>query len=443
MPIILLETMKYASVITAVLLLLIPLTQLSSQQSTDTLSTVKAFSSLVSNIGVAVVNNRVNIWWTDGEDRTTARYRLYRSRQPLISENLSSALLIGEFLPEVETAEDAPTQAGSYYYALTVLDANGTEVRTLWPNINTTTQAAIIKQETNAPIAQVTSLRAQAGEGGIELSFHTGENARIALYRSARPIQNLDDLLASIEVAVLDAGLQRYTDSVISGVPYYYAALDSNFVANEVYGFDRFSETDPVVVGENALTLPIALPLTGIQVSKEPQKTAPDDSLPLFILDQSIASGIVLTTAPAKIPEKQVLSERASAAVATMLAGVDLPPKLPLLPVILESEQTRPQQASKQDLTLAEIVNSSFRNADYERSIVQLDELLAFPLSDDVAFKVRFYYAQCLYFIGEAEKSVLQFRLLREENHQLITPWMYAILQELGKKSRDIGSSES
>ena len=310
------------------------------------------FSPLVSDIQVEALDRLVIITWADIVDITTVRYRLYRSGSELFPENLSSADLIGEFSPGVEQAEDVISRVGDYYYAIVTVDQNETELPILVPLRNKTIRAIRIgSEEVQGPFTGVSSLRALAGDGEIDLSFNTVRDIRPAIFRSTGPILNSADLFSSIQVAVLDSGENRYSDTVLSGVPYYYAVLDSDIISDGSYIFAEASGQKLFIPDEDTLSQPVELelevaivpptpapsPSTEPSLSAIPEGKIASTFLPRINFNQ--LSDTVLNAAPISIPQSQPIGRQTDNAVRAMLERVALPRERRPMAIILESER--------------------------------------------------------------------------------------------------------
>ena len=205
----------------------------------------------------------------------------------------------------------------------------------------------------------------------------------------------------------------------------------ADFIEDGAYIFTELSGQKLFVADENTLSQPVELRLAA-RAANLLRRNASASSLPVLVLDQSITSGVILDAPSVSIPPRQEIQERTRFVVQEILEPINFPPEPLLLPVILESEESRSDLPGQEGL-LAEIISEDFINGDYSRSARRLEELLIIRVGDSVEFPARFYYAQSLYFNGDPEAAVLQLLIIRERNPGLVNPWIDQILEEMRK----------
>ncbi len=404
------------------------------------------FTPFVSNINVKAADNRVTITWKDIENLSTVKYRVYRSLRELFPENLRSAQRIGDFAPGAQMAVDTIRNNGSYYYAVVTVNRVGVEVPVLIPSDNKITIPVVISSiEEFIDFVMVKSLRASVVENGIELRFNTEKNIRTTVFRSTHPIFSADDLLSATQITNIALGVQRYVDSAIAGIPYYYAAFDYNIIKTGYYIFSEISGQKFIEPGENSLRRAIAIPLEAVvsgagdadadaEAGTIARASQRDNFLPTLMLDQALSSGVSFADESTVIPDKTIFQAKTTENLKTIIQRFTIPSAKPMLPVILESEgRTNVAEIPLEEQILIEIANGNFLNAVYEPAIRQLENLLDMNITADVEFRARFYYAQSLYFAGNLRAAALQFLIIRKENPFIVRPWFEWVLDVLAR----------
>lgn len=405
-------------------------------QDSETTPT-ESFRPFVSNIATSAIGNRVTVTWDDIRGLSAVTYRVYRSRTELFAENISSAEVVANIASGIEKVEDVIDSSGSYYYAILAVDPSGIEVPVFIPAQNKTlTPIELTLTRSAVTFSLVSDFRAIINNtDGVELSFTAAPDIRVTLLRSTSPILTADDILSTIQVATLDVGVQSYIDAPLPGIPYYYAALDYDIISGEYYIFIEESGQTLFVPGENTLRQAVELPVLATRPSIFRSRRTVTNVLPRLTLNQAISSGINFKTAAVTLPKKQPLAKSTRRAVDVMLQQIGSPPDPLVLPVILESEErTNLDSLPKQEQILAEIVSSSFLDANYMQSIQQLEDLLNMSVIRTVDFRIRFYYAQSLFFIGELEAAIFQFLYIQDQSPGIVKPWVNLVLKELSEQ---------
>ncbi len=204
--------------------------------------------------------------WTICDESEFASYTLYRSENPDISENTSSATVLGVF-SDPNTSEFVDNDVSwvkTYYYALKLTDNNDESV---WSN-----EASIITQEAPGPTPSVLSV-GNLFFSSVELHWSqcpNGDYALYKLYRSDFPDIQADTSSALCVATLMQASDTSYIDiDVTPEQTYYYALLTRDI--NEYFNWSNeiqvvtpeYSAPDSVVatvgVGEGPCSI-VSLP---------------------------------------------------------------------------------------------------------------------------------------------------------------------------------------
>ncbi len=160
--------------------------------------------------------------WTICDESEFASYILYKSESPHISDNISSATVLGVFSDpnKSDYVDNDVSWAQTYYYALKLTDNNDESV---WSN-----EASIITHEASGPTPSVLSV-GNLFFSSVELHWSQcpdGDYTLYKLYRSDFPDIHADTSLALCVAILIQASDTIYVDvDVTPEQTYYYALL--------------------------------------------------------------------------------------------------------------------------------------------------------------------------------------------------------------------------
>ncbi|MBN2553385.1 MAG: hypothetical protein JXB06_11485 [Spirochaetales bacterium] len=441
--------------------------------------------AFVSKLKAKAVDSRIHVSWRNPAN-LQGSILLYRHTEEIDQSNLDEAELLATLEADQESYEDAPEDAGWYYYAALIREDTGTIQRFLVPFRNKTSEAAriTVRPSAQSPAAEITGIRALIAGDSVQVTFKVSNPGRdLLLFRGNDPIRATEDLVEAYAPLQLDAGTTSFLDLPIPGVETYYAVIDSE-------SFKLGKQT--LVPGENTTEQAVVLPL-GSGRSALPPLPAEEAAAPG---QPSPAPGAVRQTAQAPpaaaeaaAPGKTAAPETsqpaagaavpapaAAAAPAAATAGIssgskDFPTtQLPYLQppqgtpagVPRRAEQLDPRtlqaisrlltsappvQAARQSLvilpedrngpasgesaSLQKILREHLLAGNYGEAESKLQGFLNIRRSPDTEARVRFYLAQAYYFQGLYEEALLEFVLCQERLYGPVQPWLESCFRRL------------
>lgn len=431
-------------------------------QDTDE-QAVRVFAPFISRIRISTRDPEVRLSWQDSQD-VEGLYRVYRHTAEITVDTFRLATLIAEVEPGVQSFIDAPDSPGDYYYAVIAESSEGETYEVFIPYRNTTSDpvtvaniATVVEQA-----ARVRSIAAIEESGTILLEYEADQVGRdLIVYRSSRPFEDSTDLLTAGVVATLPSTIESAIDYPVPGVPYYYAVVDSALVEDGTVSF---------VPGENATIEPVEIPLiiadapTAPEPADEAGATQPADEstdeepgdsaespaagvareeafvptvvsrrplpLPFLQLNTNLETGRRIGEADLIVPDRRPVQTDTRVALGRMLDRLPSRTEVSAEPVILTDDTlTNPRGA---EFTLRTILDGPFAGMAWEDALLQLNNFLSLPLSDEIRSRAVFYRAQCFYFTGDTHRAFVEFLLARDRHFTAVEPWLDAILASSG-----------
>jgi hypothetical protein len=434
---------------------------------------VSVFAPFVSRIRLSTRDPEVRLSWQDSED-VSGSYSVYRHTSPITADTFRLATLVAEVEPGVQSFIDAPDTPGNYYYAVIAKSAAGETYEVFIPYRNTTSNAVTVANTATVveQAARVREIAAFEETGSILVEFEADQVGRdLIIYRSTKPFVAGSDLLAAGVVATLPSTLKSTVDYPVPGVPYYYGVVDAALVEDGSVTF---------VPGENATTEPVEIPLVtaaapdpvpettverepepaddpaveqpvetaqaSTTVSADPPASASASTadqpfsptvvsrrplpLPFLQLNTDLETGRRIGDANIVVPDPQPVSSNTRGAIETLLAGLTGAPTSAAEPVILPDDTlTDPRGA---EYTLRTILDGPFKGLAWEDALLQLNNFLTLPLSDEIRSRAVFYRAQCYYFTGDTQRAFVEFLLARGRYFTEVEEWLDTILSSTG-----------
>lgn len=435
------------------------------------------FAPFASQVRLAISDPRVRITWNDAGGIVTD-YRIYRSTEPITTETLAAAEIVGTAEPGDEGFIDVPAAPGAYYYAVVAEDPSGNPYPVVIPGRNASYRAVEIENlateaERAARVRDLDAAVVRAeGRSAIEITAVTSREGRtIAVYRSTDPITTEADLADASLVREVPSESPRLVDLPVPGVGYYYAAVDAGLLL--AGGLE-------ITPGANATVEPTEIPLdtaratprdeapaTGASPTDRPQPepdagTQADEPppaaetpvseppakadlevvfepevaagrgvpLPFLQLQSQLASGRRLGDPRILIPERSQLRPEAEAAVESLLTRLE--PQRRAEPGVTILQDDRLPEPEGAEYTLRTILDGPFRRMAWESALEQIRNYLTLPLTPELEARAHFYRAQAYYFLGERQRAVLEFLLARDLYYVEVEAWLERILGDGG-----------
>ncbi|MFW5743297.1 MAG: hypothetical protein ACOC2D_08470 [Spirochaetota bacterium] len=432
------------------------------------------FAPFASRVRLAIADPRVRITWADAE-AVLSDYRIYRSTEPITTETLGEAELIGTADPGDEGFIDVPPAPGEYFYAVVAENPAGDPYPVIIPGRNASYRAVEIENlatevERAARVRGLDAALVRAeGRSAIEVTaVATREGRTIAVYRSTEPIAAESDLADASLVREVPSESPRLVDLPVPGVGYYYAAVDAGLLL--AGGLE-------ITPGENATLEPTTIPLSttpdeparreaestegrpapqpGIADEQQPEAIADDQRpidvppeadlqvvfepeatpdrgvpLPFLRLQTRLATGRRLGDPRILIPERSQLRPEAEKAVASLLARLEPERSTAPEPTILSDDRLPDPEGA--EYTLRTILDGPFRRMAWESALEQIQNYLTLPLTPELEARAHFYRAQIHYFLGDRRRAVLEFLLARDAYYVEVERWLDRILGNSG-----------
>jgi TolA-binding protein len=391
----------------------------------------------VSRLKAAVRGPQVKLTWQDTPG--PMEYVIYRHTQEITRENLFEAVMVARVNRGVQVYIDAPPKSGAFFYAVLALTPQGGVHDVFIPFRNKTTLSITVQntlpEEKLAAI--ISQLAAKTEQEEIVISFTSSRADRdLMLFRSTSPILSPAQLLATREVRQVKSVETRIVDFPVSGIPYYYALVDRELLANGNITLEA---------GQNTTVEPAQIPLregvpsartessaaaSGYISSVETPQGTPGRPIPLpyYILDSKISANETLKQpASAYIPVYRRLSLAAEKAAQAILPQTALPPEAGMQPVLLEADAT--EGFRKEDYTLGTVLGGAFAEKDWGEAEKLLTHFMNMHISDEARIRAHFYRGQALFFQKRYNESFMEFLLALDAYYTDIQPWLSNILE--------------
>jgi hypothetical protein len=380
----------------------------------------KNLSLFATDISAVVKGVNVELSWKESKDLTNEIYHIYRSSKRIITASIDSAQLIGTVDELTQSFTDTPPQGGTWYYLVTAED-NENHYTISLPYRNTTGKGVFIDQELIdlADAVKIENLRATRGSGKIHITFDRGlHEGAVSLYRSTKPIADVNSLSKSLLLTVLEGSKHSWLDEPIPGIAYYYAAVDRDLLANTL--------NKNILYGGNYTTDPVSLPLSDFL--ENPYALLPVRKIPLPLLDLDNYYKD-LPRFNITFPERRSLSTQLDKKLANFLSDSKPTESAVLSPRILEDDET--SGSSPIDDQLKKILGEFFLKNRWQKAQEELLNLLDQGEDQFLNNRIHFYRGQCFFFMEEYEMAYFEFLLSRKDIYQISNEWMKACLNNI------------
>jgi hypothetical protein len=382
------------------------------------------FAPFINRLRVAVKEPQVRLTWEDIAG-FQGGYRIYRHTEEINQDNLAKAELVNEVGQGEQFYTDIPPRTGKYFYAVLACETGGNIYQIFIPFRNKTMTAVAI---TIAPRSEdlasdISAFQAQVVAQSIQIELSSSRNTRpIAIFRGANPLVTANDILKAVQVWTGTGRLVKIVDYAVPGVPYYYAAVDTEAFQKGLWTLNP---------GKNTLKDPVEIPLgskTVTVVGLDNQKPIRVMPLPILTLpDLGGTQPVLEGTNPTSV--NQALDPATRAKVRNLLAGLKggqagrkNPELLPTDRLQLEGRALQPPTGESK--TLAEILAKDFTRTNWDESIRQLGNFLTVPLPRNLQSKAHFYLAQAYYQNGRYKEALMEFLFVQDELPDYAQPWI-------------------
>jgi hypothetical protein len=392
------------------------------------------FAPFVSQISAEVKNGLVRLSWTDSRDVRGPVY-IYRSTGPFNgmlppSRPVEVPYGAASYIDEV----DFP---GTWYYLAVASDETGRRYTLFIPMNNTisvnvsgieggeTAWSAGEREgfrENSPPRASpaeepIRDLKSTVQGEGVLISFQTTERTKKAvLYRGAKPIRQIGDL---VDAVLVRSGIgSPFTDYPVPGIPCYYAVIFED---------DLISGRGVISPGQNATVT--AVYAAGRGPAEEPAGELRAIPLPLFSVSKAAPeSAGALGGERAEVPRTQALNPETAQALSDLRRPERSPPR-EKQPRVFEQDLQEP--GGGEEYALRSIVQGPFARQEWAVAREELNRYLVLPRNAAAESRARYYLGQACYFSGKIREALFEFLTIRSEYPGEVSDWIQAALTKL------------
>ena len=255
----------------------------------------------------------------------------------------------------------------------------------------------------------ISSLDAAVQGDKVIITFSKGSVESASLYRSTKPINEIQDLLGSVIVQTRINS--PYTDYPVPGIPYYYAVI-----AEE----DVIRGSVEIIQGRNVTRSPVVISAAG----QGDSRTREIRAMPLPQLSSGAA--IPLTYVPGNASTPAELSAEAAKALGSIPARNrnETTQKKPRV----FSRDLEASNTGAEEYALGSIVRGTFTSKNWNSAREELTRFLALPRTADNNARARFYLGQCYYFLNQNREALFEFLAIQEKYPSESREWIEACL---------------
>lgn len=384
-------------------LFLVSLTGLSAQ-SND-------FIPNVSQIRVESRNNLIRLTWTDSPDVRGPVF-IFRSARPFTGSVPANIRPVIVRYGTQYYIDDTDGMDNLYYFIATS-DTSGRRYDLILPRINSVfvnlahPESPVVE---NPPVIiasepqNIFNMTARRDGDRVIVRYNSLNPQKSAvLYRSMQPVTQPQDLLNAV---IVQSGFKNtYIDRPISGYWYYAVIYEDEITSGNISikpGIN--TTTSEVAIYDDELTDRFLRPIP----------------LPFMSASGNLPDGFL-----SDVTQPNPLSAEA----VVLLKNSRLPNKPPLelkKPRVFSVDMHSPSIG--EESALVHIVIEYFSKYDWEKSLVNLQQFLSVPRSQEVQARGRFYLAQTLYFSGSYREALWEFLSFRHSHPVEANSWIEAVL---------------
>ena len=377
----------------------------------------------VSDINVKSNGSEVILTWRDHPESSAVKYRIIRHYGEITQNNQPKAKVLKDVAPGIETYTDNPPGGRQWWYAIiSVVDNRTYDVLKEWRNYFPLPVIVKSKSNVNIDIAKFLDFEVKKNDSEIEISYRVDKGDReIIVFRSLRFISK-PEILDYAQVIGRSVGASGiYTDVPISGIPFYYAAVDAelfDYAYVQMLDYAALSSAIVITYDENR-EIPASRPTP----------------LPQLRLSGKMPDGSYLPEANVSIPPRRSISIEAEQIIQSILTPIRIEPPETLSPHILSvdhgSSKNRRQEALRQI-----ILQGSFAQKDWKKAS---EELFALSSSNgidaEMKSRIHYYLGQAYYYRENFRKAMSSFSLASAEYYNESRRWIVSIFYEMESTS--------
>ena len=377
----------------------------------------------VSDIEVKSNGPEVILTWRDNDDIAKERYKILRHYTAITQSNYTKATVLKEVEPGVETFTDTPPGGRKWWYAVMTVSTSGVhDIFQEWRNYFPLPISVESASDFRNDIARLLEFNVKQRDSEILLEYTADKDGReIVIFRSLKFIDSPEvlDYAASIDRVTGRTG--KRTDKPVSGVPFYYAAVDA----------ELFDTAYPQMLDFAAFSPPITASYDDDRIVSTFRPTP----LPGIRLSGKLQDGSFLPEITGEAPPRIPLSAEAEQIIKSILSPIQAePPKVmkpDILPVDHGHSQNRRQQALR-----AIILTGSFAQGDWERAESELFALSASNgIGKEMKSRILYYQGQSLYFLKRFREAFTSFAVSSGNYYTESRKWILAIYENLEPNS--------
>ena len=363
------------------------------------------------NMRVAVRDNSVRLDWYLQATDSNVGYVIYRHRIPIDSHTVHNAIPIATL--SAQSGEnrfyDVIFEIGYWYYAVTPFINEREVVNYFLRRHNATEQAVEITAQVleRSRESLVQEIAVGASGSAVGLTFVSDNPFRdLYVIRSTQPIVNQDTARRAERIARLPGESSKYVDRPPSGVNLYYAVVDAHTLELTNTGAE-------IRVGENATRFPIQTEARDTRTEPTPFDGPPPrstDRVALPLINTEFLDGEFFESIEILNPKKRVEAPRSPIEV--------------LYPDTLET-------TSAHERELRAVLGGSLKDAVWEDSLLDLQNLLRKNPNSNVRARIKYYRGQVFFYRREYQRALFEFTQSQAYYPQESARWIDRVLNSL------------
>ncbi len=356
--------------------------------------------------------------WKDARNLDSPVYKIYYSDQPFNNkESLNDATLLETLATGEEQYLFEPGNGDEWYFLVLVQEGDRLfDVFIPYRNMNMEPVGAVLHAVEEERTTYISDLKVNPDIQDMQISALSSRMDRpVLLFRSVEYPRNREDLLKAARVATLSGGKLQWKDTVVPGIPFYYALVDK----------DLFEAGSEEILYEGSVTLePVIIPLDEWSPAEAHSFQFPSRHIPLPVLNISsdIEQGKPLP-GPA-LPDAPVeLSGDTALKLAALNFGKSVRDIEWKEVEVLDADRVEPLHSALEGIPLL------LENQDWESVITRTDRELNKVYDREILARLHYYRGEALYFRNEFEYAFMDFLTARELYYSESNEWIYNIFK--------------
>jgi hypothetical protein len=369
---------------------------------------------VVSGLAAIVTGTVVDLSWKPAEG-IGGDSIILRSDRPITATSAASAERRGTVSAATTSFSDTILAGKDYYYAVLSRDASGTEFTFFIP-ANNALLVAVSSGAKAAPAgnAAISDFGAIRKDDAVILTWNVSiKNKNLILYRSTNPFADIGSLSQAVVVTSGSDLASPCTDYPVPGISWYYAILDEDTLSSAAVAF---------TAGVNTSSAPMEVPSAFAKLKRSNLATLRPMPLPWLNPSRKVEQS------PVRFPAstEKIIDSLVQAAPAATHTTRE--------PFIFKSDLAA--AAGGEEFSLKKILDGSFKNGDWAKTIIELNDFLSVRRTSGTASRAHFYLGEANYFSGNYQQSLLEFLNAEDLYYNQSREWIQYALEEIIKTGK-------